>query len=145
MHKARAFFLVCAGIFLLALAYHLGAVSVHAQVGATIDGADVTTVVGLPSGMRASGVVGRTFYSIDAGGNAIVQAHPVPGTARVIATDANAFMVMLENGDWLIANTSEASGWQLLGNLGASTAATRVTWGEVKAKYRPEGAATKDK
>jgi hypothetical protein len=31
MHRARAFFLVCAGIFLLALAYHLGARSAGAQ------------------------------------------------------------------------------------------------------------------
>jgi hypothetical protein len=31
MHKARAFFFVCAGIFLLALAYHLGARSAGAQ------------------------------------------------------------------------------------------------------------------
>lgn len=32
MHKARAFFYVCAGIFLLALAYNFGAVSATAQV-----------------------------------------------------------------------------------------------------------------
>lgn len=31
MHKARAFFFVCAGLFLLALAYHLGARSAGAQ------------------------------------------------------------------------------------------------------------------
>ena len=33
MQKAREFFLVCAGIFLLALAYHLGANSASAQQG----------------------------------------------------------------------------------------------------------------
>jgi hypothetical protein len=33
MHKARAFFLVCAGFFLLALAYHLGARSAHGKAG----------------------------------------------------------------------------------------------------------------
>ena len=31
MHKARAFFFVCAGIFLLALAYHFGATTATAQ------------------------------------------------------------------------------------------------------------------
>jgi len=36
MHKARAFFFVCAGIFLLAVAYHLGARSAVAQVGSQV-------------------------------------------------------------------------------------------------------------
>lgn len=31
MHKARAFFYVCAGVFLLALSYHFGAISATAQ------------------------------------------------------------------------------------------------------------------
>jgi hypothetical protein len=31
MHKARAFFFVCAGLLCLALAYHLGATNVRAQ------------------------------------------------------------------------------------------------------------------
>ena len=35
MHKARAFFYVCAGLFLLALSYHLGARSAGAQQGST--------------------------------------------------------------------------------------------------------------
>jgi hypothetical protein len=38
MHRARAFFFVCAGIFLLALAYHLGAQSAGAQVTRSIAG-----------------------------------------------------------------------------------------------------------
>jgi hypothetical protein len=33
MHKARAFFFVCAGLLCLALAYHLGATSAKAQSG----------------------------------------------------------------------------------------------------------------
>jgi hypothetical protein len=32
MHRAKAFFYVCAGIFLLAFSYHLGAQSANAQV-----------------------------------------------------------------------------------------------------------------
>ncbi len=43
MHKARAFFFVCAGVFLLALAYHLGATSAQAQYGATVTGFAVTS------------------------------------------------------------------------------------------------------
>ena len=36
MHKARAFFYVAAGIFLLALSYHLGARNAGAQVGSIV-------------------------------------------------------------------------------------------------------------
>ena len=38
MHKARAFFYVCAGVFVLALSWHLGARSATAQGGATVVG-----------------------------------------------------------------------------------------------------------
>ncbi len=46
MRKARAFFLVCAGIFLLALAYHLGARSAGAQA----PGNPVVGVTAIPAG-----------------------------------------------------------------------------------------------
>lgn len=35
MQRARAFFFACAGIFLLALSFHLGATSARGQVGGT--------------------------------------------------------------------------------------------------------------
>jgi hypothetical protein len=38
MHKARAFFFVCAGILCLMVAYHLGARSAGAQAAGTIAG-----------------------------------------------------------------------------------------------------------
>jgi len=38
MQRARAFFFVCAGVFLLAAAYHLGATSATAQQGASVSG-----------------------------------------------------------------------------------------------------------
>jgi hypothetical protein len=38
MQKARAFFYVCAGLFLLALSYHLGARSATAQAGSSVTG-----------------------------------------------------------------------------------------------------------
>jgi hypothetical protein len=135
MQRARAFFYVCAGISLLALSYHLGASSVHAQTGTTIDGGAIAYVQGLPAGYRASGVVGRTFYSMDGSGNGIVQPSPIPGTSRVIATDPAYFSVMLENGDMFVSAGS--AGWTRLGNLfGLPTPAAQQTWGQVKASYR---------
>ena len=38
---AKKFFYVCAGIFLLALSYHFGASTAHAQYGASIVGATI--------------------------------------------------------------------------------------------------------
>ena len=44
MQKAKAFFLVCAGCFLLALSYHLGARSATAQAGSSEVGYAVSTL-----------------------------------------------------------------------------------------------------
>jgi len=38
MQRARTFFYVCAGLFLFALSYHLGATNAGAQAGASIVG-----------------------------------------------------------------------------------------------------------
>jgi hypothetical protein len=54
MHKARAFFIVCAGIFLLALTYHFGARSAGAQAG---------------SDFAAYVVYGSTHYGVMASGD----------------------------------------------------------------------------
>jgi hypothetical protein len=42
MQRARAFFYVCAGLFLLALSYHLGARNAGAQYGAQVTGYSCT-------------------------------------------------------------------------------------------------------
>ena len=42
MYKARAFFYVCAGVFLLALSYHLGARNAGAQQGSAVTGFAIT-------------------------------------------------------------------------------------------------------
>jgi hypothetical protein len=74
MHKARSFFFVCAGIFLLALAYHLGAQSATAQAGSGVIGPFVNNAQA--NGEVASGYVwvmtqnGDVFVrGMDTGGN----------------------------------------------------------------------------
>lgn len=42
MRKAKAFFYVCAGVFLLALSWHLGAQSARAQAGNAVAGFSVS-------------------------------------------------------------------------------------------------------
>jgi hypothetical protein len=50
MHKARAFFYVCAGLFLLALSYHLGARNAGAQAGSMVTGFVGTGSIGTGQG-----------------------------------------------------------------------------------------------
>jgi hypothetical protein len=81
-----------------------------------------------------TGVVGRVFYV-----NGTAVAPPVPGTARIIATDGTAssqwpYAVLLENGDFYYGTGSR---WDYYGNLlGSATGADRSTWGSLKARYR---------
>jgi len=44
MRNAGAFFFVCAGLFLLALAYHLGARRAVAQSGITVEGTSIQSM-----------------------------------------------------------------------------------------------------
>ena len=66
MQRARAFFLVCAGLFLLALSYHLGATSATAQapgnpvVSVALDGG-VALAVTSSGDTYASTNFGRTW------------------------------------------------------------------------------------
>ena len=74
MHKARAFFFVCAGIFLLALAYHLGARSAGAQSGSDIIG----FAVGGPSAQHQYAVTpaGDVWYQNTNGSGGLYRAAP---------------------------------------------------------------------
>jgi hypothetical protein len=92
MHKARAFFFVCAGISLLALSYHLGARSAGAQSGGSIEAANFTTGA-YGSTNTVSFVVNRvlyTSYQLPTGLQwqipASSSAGTVPGAAPVGAT-----------------------------------------------------------
>ena len=134
MHRARAFFFVCAGLFLLALSYHLGARSAGAQVSITAAGAAL--------GFNAA--VGRTVYTLSFGGSPVVRP-PVPGTDAIVAVDGNGSgnTVLLANGDGYAFNpNSTPGGWILQGNIfsGGPTSAQRETFGSLKVKYRGERA-----
>jgi len=138
--KARSFFYVCCGIFLLALAYHLGARSATAQGGLASVG-EVQFDYGYTPWVAA--VQGRILYlaQCDINPGPITDLHssiPVPGTSPIIATNP-AFgypIVLLENGD--VYRMDDVSTWTLKGNVfNGPTPATRETWGGVKARYRP--------
>ena len=126
---ARKFFYVCAGIFLLALAYHLGAQSARAQ-GQVLEG---------PSASAFTASINRVLWYVTSDGTHPVTP-PIPGTSPVVATDGgpNTGQVVLANGDcyWKPANGTD---WVLYGNLLAGsgpTPAKQGSWGQLKAKYR---------
>jgi hypothetical protein len=130
MHKAKAFFYVCAGLFLLALSYHLGARSARAQVGGSVEAA------GVANGFNA--VVGRTLYTMSFSGSPLARP-PVPGSDPIVAADGNESgnQVLLASGDaYFFKPTGTPGGWVFQGNLfGAPTPAERTTFGNLKARY----------
>ena len=135
MHKARAFFYVCAGIFLLALSYHLGATTALGQ-SSTIDGAVLNSGI-------FTGAVGRTFYWRNRCNDELHEVPAIPGTSKIVATASAGsncgggyYQAVLENGD---CYGSDGSSWLYVGNvLGGLTPAQRETWGAMKSRYRGE-------
>jgi hypothetical protein len=140
MHKARAFFFVCAGIFLLAVSYQLGATSARAQTG-IVQGATVNDL-----GYFAA-ASGRTFYwgySYYSGGSPPLLRtvpDPIPGTSEVVVAEmihgGDGYNVVLANGDVYQWGYGQAPGWRYAFNLvGAPTPARQASWGQVKVDHR---------
>jgi hypothetical protein len=136
MHKAKAFFFVCLGLLCIVAAYHLGASSAGAQVGAAIQGLEVG-----PGGVITF-VRSGVFYSSPNGrAGPYPTPAPVPGGSPVMATAAGGDgvqgMVVLEDGSVYGYDGIYSGTWQLLSNiLGNATAAAQPTWGQLKSQYR---------
>ena len=142
MHKARAFFFVCAGIFLLAFAYHLGARSAGAQSAGTVEGADITPGIQGGWGETVTFCVNRVLYQseVNYAGNwwpvPAAAVMSVPGTSPIVATSRN--VVFLANGD--VYRYPVGYGGNLLG--ANPTPAQSISIGQLKAKYAPPGTGT---
>lgn len=131
---AKQFFYVSAGLFLLALSYHLGATNAQGQMAQPLDGPHIDSPGGPNGSAWMTGAVGRVFYA-----NGVPHPAPIPGVARVVATagtgtSAWPYVVMLENGDFYYGTETQ---WTFFGNtIGSPTGATPKSWGKVKADYR---------
>jgi hypothetical protein len=130
---AKRFFYVCAGMLCLAIVFHLGQVTAHAQGGALVEGASIESFQ-LNTLPRATACVNRFYrWMGESGGAPNVAPVPVPGTSPIIATDPYG-TVMLANGDWLKFTGTD---WVVIGNLADSpTPAQQASLGSVKARYR---------
>jgi hypothetical protein len=127
MRQARAFFFVCAGIFLLALAYHLGARSAGAQGGGTVE------CVGA-EGDNGSAVVNHHLYVVSNNlAPSLLDYGEVPSPAKAVACGGGA--VVLEDGSVYVYG---GHGWEQQGGLlpiSGPTAAQSISIGQLKAKY----------
>lgn len=135
MTRARAFFFICAGIFLLVLSYHLGATSARAQTGSAIECAGTSWVNGVP---ESQAVIGRFVHVWPpgsgqvGGGSDLDCTQPVPGTAPVVAC-TEGYVVL---GDGTIYQ-SRATSWVLVGAFPVGpTPSARASFGQLKARYR---------
>jgi hypothetical protein len=144
MHKARAFFFVCAGIFLLALSYHLGARSAGAQA----PGNPVVEVKRSSNGNLISITSNGDAYesvSPSADGpwsfrsNVFSGAIPAPGNPVVgIERGSDVGMISItSNGDvYQSSDDSGAGPWAFRSNVfGSATPAQAISIGQLKAKY----------
>lgn len=132
MQRARTFFYVSAGVFLFALAYHLGAVGATAQTSSPIEAANCYDVPGIVYEPKLA-VINRVVYALGGSGSVTSVAEPIPGTARAIAVGNRG--VILENGEiW----SHDSGAWQLEGTFPAlgPTPTQPTTFGAIKAKFR---------
>jgi len=151
MHKARAFFFVCAGLLCLATAYHLGARSAGAQLGGgTIAAAQCTSWDIQSVYSRATvACVNRTVYFYADNNPQGLRTYPgVPGTDPVVAVGLAAYnmMAMLSNGDTYSTSLNGDGTWEFVCNTVGGTPTPTVsqsTWGQLKAKYATPAPAVK--
>ena len=143
MHKARAFFFICAGLFLLALAYHLGARSAKAQAGSCIVAGSIApyrySVVSWH--VVAANSSRMVYYN-----GAVVGGGPVPGSSPIVAVGADeqgdipggsSVGVILDDGSFY-GETPDNPSWQYISNTQAGCAPTPaqgISIGQLKAKY----------
>ena len=134
---SRKFFYVCAGLFLLAASFAVGAVTSTAQpvVGVADAGSMSCMLVGRQ-------IIGRDSDFRTGQSSLIVVPDPVPGAGQVVAIHLErwnpgwiAWAVLEDGSVYQIANDS--GGWISHGSvLGGPINTTQSTWGQVKARYR---------
>lgn len=146
MRQAKAFFLVCAGLFLLALSYHLGARSAGAQAGSD----PVTAVQTSTGNAYAPDLVATASGAVFHGLHGYLGENPTWLMVGHIATTSPIIAIHQEGsaggavyvsaysagGDYFRSSDYGVS-WQLLGNVfsGPTPVQSQQTWGSVKAKY----------
>ncbi len=138
---AKKFFYVCAGLFMLAMSYQLGAQRAAAQGSTQILGAIDVANVSYMTGGTLYGVHLNAYTGIDAPPTSI----PIPHSGTLVAADctvggspaviSDAFVVYDDGSVWQF---TPGSGWHTVASMtgGGPTATASATWGQVKSTYR---------
>jgi hypothetical protein len=139
---ARKFYYTCAGMFLLALSYQLGANTATAQAGANVWSANFLQHTG-------ASLIGRSICAVSTGSGvgAPTSTPPVPGAAAVAAFDvidratsgstAGAIAVLEDGSVYEIDPAAGRPEWILTGTLCTGPVSTKSeSWGQLKARYR---------
>jgi hypothetical protein len=133
---ARRFFYVCAGLFLLALSYHLGASTAVAQgaglgLVCKLDGTDMydTQSFCTPGGDVYQYWGGRWTKTSNVFGGA-------PGGRQVVSYDCG--VALASNGEVFASALFGYGPWTSRGfPTGGPTPALQESWGQLKARYTP--------
>ena len=129
---AKRFFYVAAGVLMLAIAFHLGAVTATAQGSGYVFGFGTSS---------ACGMFARRVYLLQSNPNDNLVTAPIPGALEVVAIGGpehglDYVTAILADGT-VYAYNQGANYWNPRGNVfGAATSATPSTWGSLKARYR---------
>ena len=126
MHRAKAFFYICAGLFLLALGYHLGANTASAQSSL------------LRTTPLATVFVGSRAFVLSADNHGWVEV-----TNQLPPVDPSTLLEFSAANNTAVTNAGEgwynypATGWTSLGFVpGGGTPTTQKSWGQVKVDHR---------
>jgi hypothetical protein len=133
---AKKFFYVCAGLMMLAAAYHLGASTASGQATQLQWSANVNQ-------WTCAVAMGRTIHVAQAGAMGDVLP-PVPGSAEIVALDATpnpaqAVVVLADGTCWSYGNgpSGGPSSWTpFVYGLSGATPVIRQSFGALKARYR---------
>ena len=137
MQRGKAFFYVCAGLFLLTAIFRLGVPGAAAQSG-TVDIAEISG-----SDIYAA-TIGRTVYVATGSGAGAPLSHfqvypPVPGSSPIVAVRGptnGVVTTVLANAD--VYSVDGFLVWTFAGNLlsGGAVNVERHTLGQLKARFR---------
>jgi hypothetical protein len=138
---ARKFFYLCAGVFLLALSYHLGASTSDAQgaglgLVCRLAGTDMYSTESFctPGGDVYQYWGGRWTKTSNVFGGA-------PGGRQVVSYDSG--VALASTGEVFVSSLLGYNGWTSRGfPVGGPTPALQESWGQLKSRYAPKSAPT---